>query len=159
MVKSMITLNIGDIAPDFTMPVQVGIDIKLSELKGKIVVLYFYPKDDTPGCTLEAQEFSLLKPEFDKFNTIIIGVSKDDINSHHQFKNKYCLQFALASDTNSNTCEQYGAYVEKSLFGKKYKTVDRVTFLIDQDGKIRYIWPKVSARGHAKEVLNVIKKM
>jgi peroxiredoxin Q/BCP len=140
------------------MPIDKGKEIKLSDLKGKFVVLYFYPKDDTPGCTIEANDFNNLKPEFEKLNAIIIGVSKDDLNSHDKFKQKHCLQFNLASDT-SYTCEKYGVWGEKSMYGKKYMGINRVTFLIDKDGWIAHIWPKVSVASHAKEVLDTIKEI
>ncbi|WP_316354134.1 thioredoxin-dependent thiol peroxidase [Candidatus Trichorickettsia mobilis] len=155
----MTTLNIDDIAPDFTMPIKDGTEITLSKLKGKIVVLYFYPKDDTPGCTLEAQAFNLLKPEFAKANAIIIGISKDNISSHNKFQDKYCLKFDLASDADSDTCERYGVWVEKSMYGKKYMGINRTTFLINQTGKIKHIWPKVSINGHAQEVLDFCKTL
>ncbi|WPY01026.1 Peroxiredoxin [Candidatus Trichorickettsia mobilis] len=155
----MTTLNIGDIAPDFTMPIKDGTEITLSKLKGKIVVLYFYPKDDTPGCTLEAQAFNILKPEFAKINAVIIGISKDNISSHNKFQDKYCLQFDLASDADSDTCQRYGVWVEKSMYGKKYMGINRATFIIDQTGKIKHIWSKVSIDGHAQEVLDFCKTL
>ncbi|UCM92615.1 MAG: thioredoxin-dependent thiol peroxidase [Rickettsia endosymbiont of Cimex lectularius] len=153
------TLKIGDIAPNFTMPIGDNSKINLSDLTGKAVVLYFYPKDDTPGCTIEAGDFNKLKLEFEKMNAVIIGVSKDDLNSHDKFKKKYCLDFDLASDSNSDTCEKYGVWVEKSMFGKKYMGVDRATFLIDKKGKIAYIWSKVQVAGHAEDVLNQVQKI
>lgn len=153
------TLTIGATAPDFSMAISENNNISLSDLKGKFIVLYFYPKDDTPGCTVEAGGFNKLKPEFEKANAIIIGVSKDDLNSHDKFKKKYCLEFDLASDANSDTCEKYSVWGEKSMFGKKYMGITRATFLIDQEGKIAYIWPKVQVIGHASDVLNKIKKL
>lgn len=147
------TLKVGDKAPDFSMPTNGHNKISLSDLLGKFVVLYFYPKDDTPGCTIEANSFNKLKSEFEKMNTIIVGVSKDDLNSHAKFKEKYCLNFDLASDNNSDTCEKYGVWAEKSMFGKKYMGVERSTFLINKQGNIAYIWPKVSVTSHAEEVL------
>lgn len=153
------TLKIGDIAPNFTMPIDNNSTVNLSDLAGKVVVLYFYPKDDTPGCTIEAGDFNKLKLEFEKMNAVIIGVSKDDLNSHDKFKKKYCLDFDLASDSNSDTCEKYGVWVEKSMFGKKYMGVNRATFLIDKKGKIAYIWSKVQVAGHAEDVLNQVRKI
>ncbi len=153
------TLKIGDTAPNFTMPIGDNSKINLSDLAGKVVVLYFYPKDDTPGCTIEAGDFNKLKLEFEKMNSVIIGVSKDDLNSHDKFKKKYCLDFDLASDSNSDTCEKYGVWVEKSMFGKKYMGVNRATFLIDKKGKIAYIWSKVQVTGHAEDVLNQVRKI
>ena len=152
-------LKIGDIAPNFTMPIDNNSTVNLSDLAGKVVVLYFYPKDDTPGCTIEAGDFNKLKLEFEKMNAVIIGVSKDDLNSHDKFKKKYCLDFDLASDSNSDTCEKYGVWVEKSMFGKKYMGVNRATFLIDKKGKIAYIWSKVQVVGHAEDVLNQVRKI
>jgi peroxiredoxin Q/BCP len=153
------TLKVGDKAPDFSMPTDGSSNISLSNLLGKFVVLYFYPKDDTPGCTIEANNFNKKKSEFEKMNALIVGVSKDDLNSHKKFKAKYCLDFDLASDNNSDTCEKYGVWVEKSMFGKKYMGVERSTFLIDKQGKIAYIWPKVSVTNHAEEVLEQLKKL
>ncbi|UCM85841.1 MAG: thioredoxin-dependent thiol peroxidase [Rickettsia endosymbiont of Culicoides impunctatus] len=152
-------LKVGDIAPNFTMPIGEDSKINLSDLSGKFVVLYFYPKDDTPGCTIEADDFNRLKPEFEKMNTVIVGVSKDNLDSHDKFKKKYCLDFDLASDSNSDTCEKYGVWVEKSMFGKKYMGVERTTFLIDKKGKIAHIWSKVQVAKHAEDVLNQLRKI
>lgn len=152
-------LKVGDIAPNFTMPIGEDSKINLSDLSGKFVVLYFYPKDDTPGCTIEAGDFNRLKPEFKKMNTVIVGVSKDSLDSHDKFKKKYCLDFDLASDSNSDTCEKYGVWVEKSMFGKKYMGVERTTFLIDKKGKIAHIWAKVQVAKHAEDVLNQLRKI
>lgn len=153
------TLKIGDTAPNFTMPIGENSKINLSDLVGKFVVLYFYPKDDTPGCTIEAGDFNKLKPEFERMNAVIVGVSKDNLDSHNKFKKKYCLDFDLASDSNSDSCEKYGVWVEKSMFGKKYMGVERTTFLIDKKGKIAYIWAKVQVAKHAEEVLNQLRKI
>jgi len=153
------TLKIGDLAPEFIMPIGENSNINLADLKGKFVVLYFYPKDDTPGCTIEAGNFNKLKVEFDKLNAVIIGVSKDDVNSHDKFKKKYCLEFDLASDFNSDICEKYGVWLQKSIFGKKYMGIERSTFLIDTEGKIAYIWLKVKINGHPQDVLNQIRQI
>ncbi|KAJ6645066.1 Chaperone protein HtpG, partial [Pseudolycoriella hygida] len=127
--------------------------------KGKFVVLYFYPRDDTPGCTMQAGSFNRLKAEFEKMQAVIIGVSKDDLDSHDKFKKKYCLEFDLASDANSDVCEKYQVWGEKSMFGKKYMGIERTTFLIDKDGKIACIWPKVQVKGHAEEIgLNMVQE-
>lgn len=152
------TLTIRDAAFDFSVPVSGNKNIKLSDLKGKFVVLYFYPKDDTPGCTIEAQDFNKLKPEFEKLNAVIIGISKDNLKSHDKFKEKYCLEFDLASDADSDICEQYGVWIQKSMFGKKYMGIDRATFLLDKDKDhtIMHIWRNVKVKGHAQEVLNVL---
>ncbi len=150
------TIKIGDKAPDFKMKIGDDKSLALADLNGKNIVLYFYPKDDTPGCTIEAQEFNKLKKDFESLNAIIIGVSKDDIKSHSKFKDKYCLDFDLASDDNK-TCEEYGVWAEKSMYGKTYMGIERTTFLIDKNGSIAHIWNKVSASGHASEVLQTIK--
>ncbi len=155
----MTELTIGDVAPDFNMPIQDGESVNLSALRGKFVVLYFYPKDDTPGCTIEAKAFTKLKNEFAKLNAIIIGVSKDTLHSHAKFKAKCELEFDLASDVDSNVCESYGVWAERSMFGKKYMGIKRSTFLIDPDGRIADIWPNVSVQGHAEEVLDSLKEM
>ncbi len=151
-------LNIGDKAPDFAISATGEQKLNLSDLKGKFVILYFYPKDDTPGCTIEAKEFNSLKTEFDKLNSVILGVSKDDLTSHSKFKEKYCLEFDLISD-NSGICELYGVWGEKSMYGKKYMGINRSSFLINPAGKIAYIWAKVSVNEHAKEVLEKIQSM
>jgi len=153
-------LSVGDNAPAFDMPADNGRNIKLSDFAGKKnLVLYFYPRDDTPGCTLEAKDFRDLVKDFAFEDTIVIGVSKDDIKSHCKFRDKFELSFALASDKDSDVCERYGAWVEKSMYGKKYMGIQRVTFLIGMDGKIAQIWPKVSVTGHAAEVLEAAKKL
>ncbi len=150
----MSQLNIGDLAPDFTLPTDGQGSISLSSLKGKNVVLYFYPKDDTPGCTIEAKDFRDLKEEFVAKNTVIIGLSKDNVEKHNKFKAKYDLNFTLASDENVEVCQKYNVWMEKSMFGKKYMGIDRSSFLIDEDGKIKNIWKKVKVTNHAKEILN-----
>lgn len=131
---------------------------KLSDFIGQTVVLYFYPKDDTPGCTIEANDFAQLMPEFSSLNTTIIGVSKDDLKKHKKFIDKYCLPFALASDIEGKLCAAFGTWVEKSMYGKKYMGIQRSTFLIDEKGIVRKIWRNVSVKGHAQEVLSCIKE-
>ncbi|AIL65546.1 Putative peroxiredoxin bcp [Rickettsiales bacterium Ac37b] len=153
------TLNIGDPAPDFTLDTDTSSKLTLSSLRGKNVVLYFYPKDDTPGCTLEAKDFTTSHDQFLFLNTVIIGISKDNVQSHSKFKEKYCLPFTLVSDYNSKVCEEYGVWTEKSMFGKKYMGIERTTFLIDQQGIIRKIWNKVSVAGHVDEILETIKQL
>jgi peroxiredoxin Q/BCP len=143
----------GQKAPDFTMPTDGGGTVSLKSLKGKKLVLYFYPKDDTPGCTTEAKDFRDLHAEFEAAGIVIIGVSKDDVKKHEKFKTKHCLPFALGSDAEGNVCEAYGTWQEKSMYGRKYMGVQRSTFLIDSNGTIAHVWPKVSVTGHAKEVL------
>jgi thioredoxin-dependent peroxiredoxin len=146
-------LQAGDKAPDFTLPGDGKSTISLSGLSGKKVVLYFYPKDDTSGCTLEAKGFNDHKAAFAKANAEIIGVSPDSVASHDKFKKKYDLGFALASDEEKGMLESYGVWVEKSMYGKKYMGVERSTFLIGADGKIARVWNKVKVPGHVEEVL------
>ncbi|PIR34759.1 MAG: thioredoxin-dependent thiol peroxidase [Alphaproteobacteria bacterium CG11_big_fil_rev_8_21_14_0_20_44_7] len=153
------TLKEGVSAPDFNLPSDGNGKISLKALRGKNVVLYFYPKDDTPGCTIEAKDFRDLNEEFAKANTVIIGISKDSVKSHDKFKDKYCLSFPLASDEDGSICDKYGVWTEKSMFGKKYMGIQRATFLIDSQGKIAKIWPKVSVSGHAAEVLGEAKSL
>lgn len=143
----------GEIAPDFTLPRDGGETITLSTLRPGKVVLYFYPKDDTPGCTLEAQDFTARVEQFAAAGTTVIGVSKDSLKSHDKFCKKHGLRIVLASDEGGTTCEDYGVWVEKSMYGKTYMGVERTTFLIDGTGHIARIWPKVSVKGHADEVL------
>ncbi|MET4804965.1 thioredoxin-dependent thiol peroxidase [Limibacillus sp. MBR-115] len=147
------SLNVGDKAPDFTLPSDGGGSISLSGLKGKTVVLYFYPKDDTPGCTKEACGFRDSLPDFTGIDAMVIGVSKDSVAKHDKFKAKYELPFPLVSDEDGSVCEAYGTWVEKSMYGRKYMGIDRATFLIDAEGKIASIWRKVKVPGHVEEVL------
>jgi len=129
-----------------------------SDLFGKYVVLYFYPRDDTPGCTKEAKDFTELKPEFDKLNTIIIGVSTDTLEAHNKFIFKHNLNLELLSDTNKTLCEFFDVWVEKNIYGKKYMGIERSTFLINPSGEILHEWRKVKVAGHAKILLESIKK-
>jgi peroxiredoxin Q/BCP len=147
------SLAVGDKAPDFTLPADGGGTISLKGLKGKKVVLYFYPKDDTPGCTKEACAFRDSLPDFSKVKAVIVGISKDSVASHDKFKTKFKLPFPLASDEDGKVCEAYGAWVEKSMYGKKYMGIERATFLIDEKGIIRNIWRKVKVEDHAPDVL------
>lgn len=149
-------LKPGDRAPAFSLPGDAGTTIALSALKGKNVVLYFYPKDDTPGCTIEAKDFRDHVRDFEKLDTVIIGVSKDPVKSHDAFKEKYCLPFPLASDEKGTVCEDYGVWGEKSMYGKTYMGIERTTFLIDKTGTIRHMWRKVKVDGHVKEVLQAV---
>ncbi|MBN8827804.1 MAG: thioredoxin-dependent thiol peroxidase [Sphingobacteriia bacterium] len=146
-------------APEFEAIDDEGNTVSLSKFKGKKLVLYFYPKDNTPGCTTEAQDFRDLNEEIVKLNTLILGVSKDSTKSHQGFKQKYCLPFSLLTDSTGKMCEDYGVWVEKSMYGKKYMGIERTTFLIDENGIIKKIWNKVSVTNHAKEVLNTIKSL
>ena len=147
-------LKIGDKAPDFKLKNDSGEDVALKEFKGKNVVLYFYPKDDTPGCTKEACDFRDNQKVFDKKDTVIVGVSPDSVESHVKFKKKYGLPFQLLSDPEKKTLEAYGVWKEKSMYGRKYMGVERTTFVIDADGKISKIFPKVSVTGHIEDVLS-----
>ncbi|MCY1647837.1 peroxiredoxin [Caulobacter sp. SL161] len=149
-------LQPGDKAPDFDLPTDTG-RVSLSALKGKNVVLYFYPKDDTAGCTSEALQFSSEVEEFQKLGAVIIGVSKDSAASHAKFRTKHDLTIELAADTLGDVVESYGAWVEKSMYGRKYMGIDRSTFLIDREGVIREIWRKVKVPGHIKAVMNAAK--
>ena len=152
-------LKIGDKAPTFTLPGDGGKKVSLSGLKGKRVVLYFYPKDDTSGCTAEAIAFTQLGKEFDKADTIVIGISKDSAASHDKFKKKHDLSVTLAADEETKTAQAYGVWVEKSMYGRRYMGMERATFLIDAKGSIRSIWRKVKVPGHAKEVLAAIQDL
>jgi peroxiredoxin Q/BCP len=143
----------GQPAPDFTLPRDGGAHVTLSALRPGKVVLYFYPKDDTPGCTLEAQDFNARIAAFSAANTTVIGVSKDSVKAHDKFCKKYDLGIALVSDEAGTTCEDYGVWLEKSMYGKTYMGIERTTFLIDGEGKVAQVWPKVSVKGHADEVL------
>ncbi len=142
----------GKKAPDFTGAADGGGKLKLSELRGKPVVLYFYPKDDTPGCTTEACGFRDAAADFKKLKAQVVGVSKDSVARHDKFKAKHKLDFPLVSDEDGNICEKYGTWIEKSLYGRKYMGIDRATFLIDKDGVVRRIWRKVKVNGHVDEV-------
>jgi peroxiredoxin Q/BCP len=146
-------LKVGDKAPDFTLPSDGGGKVSSKALKGKSVVLYFYPKDDTSGCTAEACAFRDALPDFSKTKAAVIGISRDSVASHDKFKTKYGLPFPLASDEDGKVCEAYGTWVEKSMYGRKYMGIERATFLIDSKGIIRHIWRKVKVPGHAEEVL------
>ena len=145
-------LQIGDQAPDFTLPTDNDGEITLSTLQGQYVILYFYPKDDTPGCTTESCDFRDALPELNTLNTAVIGLSKCSVSKHNKFKDKYDLNFPLASDENSNVCEAYGTWVEKSMYGRKYMGIERATFLIDKTGKIDMIWRKVKVKNHVKDI-------
>lgn len=143
----------GDKAPDFELPAESGDKIKLSGFKGKGVVLYFYPKDDTSGCTLEAKDFSSFAPDFRKLGIEVIGLSPDSIESHRKFSRKYDLAVRLAADEDKAVANAYGVWVEKSMYGRKFMGVERSTFLVDKSGRIAKSWRKVKVPGHAEEVL------
>lgn len=143
----------GDMAPDFDLPSDGGENISLKAFRGQSVVVYFYPKDDTEACTLEAQEFSALNRDFKRAGAVVVGVSPDSPRRHHNFKCKYELDLRLASDQEKTAAVAYGVWVEKSMYGRTFMGVERATFLISPSGRIARIWRKVSAKGHAAEVL------
>lgn len=147
----------GAAAPDFDLETADG-RVKLADFAGKTLVLYFYPKDDTSGCTKEAQEFTALAPEFAKSGVTVVGVSKDSVASHRKFAAKYDLAVQLGADPEGGVVEAYGAWVEKSMYGRKYMGIDRSTFLI-RDGKIAKVWRKVKVPGHAQQVLDAARAL
>lgn len=146
-------VNEGDLVPDVTLLSVEGKAISPADFRGQKLVLYFYPKDDTSGCTAEAQAFSALAGEFEEAGTWVLGVSKDDAKKHAKFIDKYDLKIQLATDADGSVCEAFGTWIEKSMYGRKYMGIDRATFLIDRDGKVQKVWRKVKVPGHAEEVL------
>ncbi|HBQ47524.1 peroxiredoxin [Hyphomonas atlantica] len=148
-------LQAGDKAPNFSMPSTEG-DISLKDFEGSYLVLYFYPRDNTPGCTTEAKDFTALVDEFGARNAKIVGVSRDSMTKHENFKAKQDLRVILASDEDGKTTESYGTWVEKNMYGKTHMGVARETFLIDPTGKIIKLWKKVRVKGHAQEVLEAL---
>lgn len=155
----MTKLEAGLPAPDFDLPTDGDGRIRLADLKGRKVVLYFYPKDDTPTCTREAIAFNALRREFAAADTELIGFSADSPKKHDRFKKKYDLNFTLVSDEERSVLGAYGLWVEKQLYGRKYMGIERTTILIDRHGKIARVWPKVSVEGHAQEVLEAAKAL
>lgn len=149
----------GATAPDFTLPRDGGADVTLCALRGGPVVLYFYPRDDTPGCTTEAGDFTALLPEFTAAGATVIGVSKDTVAKHEKFIAKHGLGVILVSDAEGDLCERYGTWVEKNMYGRKSMGIQRATVLIDADGKVARVWPKVTVSGHAAEVLDAVKAL
>jgi thioredoxin-dependent peroxiredoxin len=152
-------LEPGTKAPDFTLTATDGTKIKLSALKGSPVVLYFYPKDDTPGCTVEACGFRDSSTQLKKLGAVVLGVSPDDVASHLKFTNKFELNFPLLADTEHKIAEKYGAWREKNMYGKKSMGIARSTYLIDAMGKIAKVWKAVKADGHAAQVLEALKEL
>ena len=152
-------ISATDPAPDFTLPRDGGGTVTLSALRPGKVVLYFYPKDDTPGCTLEAQDFTARAADFAAAGCTVIGISKDSVKAHDKFCKKHGLSVVLASDEGGQTCEDYGVWGEKSMYGKTYMGIQRATFLIGGDGRVARVWPKVSVKGHADEVLAAVKAL
>lgn len=153
------SVEVGSPAPDFTLPADGGADVALSAFRGRPVILYFYPKDDTSGCTKEACGFRDLFPDFSAAEAVVIGVSKDGVASHNKFKEKYQLPFILASDEDTAVAQAYGVWVEKSMYGRKYMGLERATFLIDKDGAVREVWRKVKVTGHVEKVLKAVKAL
>jgi peroxiredoxin Q/BCP len=153
------SVEAGKKAPDFSATTDGGGKVKLSDFKGKNVILYFYPKDDTPGCTKEACGFRDAKPNFSRAKAVVLGVSKDSVARHDKFRDKYDLNFPLLSDEDGKICEKYGTWIEKSLYGRKYMGIDRATFLIDGKGVVRQVWHKVKVPGHVEEVLAALKAL
>jgi peroxiredoxin Q/BCP len=153
------SLDAGSLAPDFTAPTDGGGSITLSALRGKNVIIYFYPKDDTPGCTKEACAFHAAEADFSGADAVVLGVSKDSAASHDKFKAKYALGFPLIADIDGAICEAFGVWVEKLNYGKKYMGIERSTFLIDKQGVVRQVWHKVKVDGHAGKVLEALKSL
>ena len=152
-------LAAGDAAPDFDLPADGGGRVKLADYAGKKLVLYFYPKDDTTGCTNEAKAFTEAAADFAAAGTSVVGVSKDSVKSHDKFKAKYDLNFPLGADVEGKTVEAYGVWVEKSMYGRKYMGIERATFLIDAAGQVAHVWRKVKVPGHVTEVLAAAKAL
>jgi len=152
-------VEIGKKAPAFTLESHEGKKVKLSEFKGKRVVLYFYPKDMTSGCTLEAEAFRDVLPQIEKLGAVVLGVSPDSVESHCKFIQKNGLNFTLLADPDHKAAEAYGVWVEKNMYGKKYMGIQRATFLVDEDGRIAKIWPKVKPKGHAQDVLDALAEL
>lgn len=159
MSSKSVDLKPGDKAPAFSLPGDGGSKLSLSQFKGKPVVLYFYPKDDTTGCTKEALDFTAAKAKFDKLGAVVIGCSRDSVAAHDKFKTKHKLSVQLASDEEGKVTEAYGVWVEKSMYGRKYMGIERATFLIDGAGKICQIWHKVKVPGHIAEVLAAVQAL
>lgn len=151
------TLKPGDPAPPFDLPTAGGGSVSLADLKGRRVVLYFYPKDDTPGCTQEALSFTEKAKAFASAKAVVVGVSRDSVAKHEKFSAKHSLNLVLASDEDGAVCEAYGVWTEKTLYGRKFMGIERSTFLIDEKGKLAHIWRKVRVPGHVEEVLKEVK--
>lgn len=152
-------LDVGDAIPDFDLPTNGGGTLSRKDLKGKTVVMYFYPKDMTPGCTTEAQGFRDHIKAFEKTGAVVVGVSKDSVKRHDNFAAKQELPFQLLSDEEGTLCEDFGVWLEKSMYGKKYMGIQRATFVIDGKGKIIHAWPKVKVKGHVEEVREVLQAL
>lgn len=155
----MADITEGMKAPAFDLPAAGGGRISLETLKGKAVVLYFYPKDDTTGCTREAIDFTALVDDFADAGAVVVGVSRDTVKKHDRFRDKHGLKVELASDEDGALCEAYGVWVEKTLYGRQYMGIERATFLIDAAGVVRRVWRKVRVAGHAAEVLDAVRAL
>lgn len=151
-------LEEGDVAPDFDLPADGGERLKLKSFRGQPVVVYFYPRDDTAGCTLEAKDFTAHAADFEHLGALVIGISPDNPKCHDRFKTKHALTHRLASDEDTAVAQAYGVWVEKQMYGRRYMGVERATFLINPKGRIRKIWRKVSPKDHASQVLSVLKE-
>ncbi|MDE2221963.1 MAG: thioredoxin-dependent thiol peroxidase [Candidatus Omnitrophica bacterium] len=149
----------GSESPDFNLPASSGGNIALNDLKGRKIVIYFYPKDDTPGCTVEACGLRDNYKEFEKHGAVVLGVSPDSVTSHGKFINKFKLPFILLADEDKRTCQAYGVWVEKSMYGRKYMGVARTTFIIDASGKIAKVFEKVKPEGHAQEIIESLRTL
>ncbi len=152
-------LSDGDAAPDFTLPADDGGSLSLEDVRGRPVVLYFYPKDDTSGCTAEAKDFTALARQFEAEGALVVGISPDSASCHRAFKEKHSLSVRLAADEDKSVCKAFGTWVEKSMYGRKYMGVERSTFLIDGSGRIARSWRKVKVPGHAEEVLSAVRSL
>ena len=153
------TIEEGSPAPDFALPDGDDKTVELSALRGHPVVVYFYPKDDTAGCTTEAKDFTCLAADFKRAKTAVLGISPDSAASHRKFRDKHDLAVRLLSDDGHRVADAYGVWVEKSMYGRKYMGIERATFLIDKAGKIAHIWRKVKVKGHAEAVLEAVRAM
>jgi len=152
-------LEIGDSVPDFTLPADDGSNVTPADFRGRKLVIYFYPKDNTPGCTKEAIGFTELMQAFAEADTEILGISKDSIQKHRNFRSKHDLAIRLASDAESDVCERFGVWQEKRLYGRSFMGIVRATFLVDRDGRLARLWPKVKVKGHAEEVLAAAREL
>jgi thioredoxin-dependent peroxiredoxin len=154
MAKQGESLKEGDAAPDFSLPADDGSTVRLSDLRGSKVILYFYPKDDTSGCTRQACDLRDNLPQIEAEGAVVLGVSPDPVDSHEKFRDKYDLNFPLLADEDHQVCEAYGVWKEKQMFGNRYMGVERSTFVIDEEGKLSTIWRRVRPKGHAEKVLS-----
>ena len=148
--------EVGELAPDFTLPSDEGGDVTLSKMRGKKVVLYFYPKDDTPGCTTQACDFRDAAPSFAGVDAVVLGVSADTVASHRKFREKYDLNFPLLADESHEVAEAYGVWKEKSMYGRKFMGIERSTFLIDEKGEVERVWRNVKPKGHAEMLAELL---